>query len=606
MSAVELTGGLGAVALFAVPGYGLTELLPPLRRLPAARRIAYGYLLGVAAVAGGLYFLSHALGVPLRPPVVWTTAALPALAGLAAGLARRPALRFQPAARLAAWVRGVGGPIQATCTLVAALVCAGVLAEAVSNPVHDWDGRITWSLQARYIRDAGSVDAEVLRDARWYVSHPQYPLLLPIAQAAALEAFHADLYSHLQRALYAAFFPALLLLVYDGARRGAGPTAAALTVLAAAAIPFLAYGEGGAFSTYSDLPLACFYGGAVVLLLGPRPTAASGLAAGLLLAAAALAKNEGSLLAVLALALGWRSGRRPGRRPALVRISRTRPSRGAANGPGSKARDSSTTEAYSKYVEGVEPSATPETGPFPVPQQEACEKCGLALAAAALPLLLALLLLASWRSGIPDRQDENYPEMVRDVQLWPGILTHSAVYAPVLVRQMSRFHHWAGFWWMAPVVLLAGRHAFAHPRNRRYLLTAAAPPAIGLAAYSIHRNPGFLAAVTWERLLLQGAVPLLILVACALAEVHRQLLRRRARIGGLPEHDPDLVETVLDEGDVGDAVRGDRQLGAVELGAGDAAGRAVGVLDADGVARGVIAEGDLVPGPGAGDGGIDR
>jgi hypothetical protein len=502
--------------------------------------------------------------------VVWTTAALPALAGLAAGLARiahagsspqqkryekcglarRPAPRFQPAARLAAWVRGVGGPLQATCALVAALVCAGVLAEAVSNPVHDWDGRITWSVQARYIRDAGTVDAEVLRDGRWFVSHPQYPLLLPIAQAAALEAFHADLYGHLQRALYAAFFPVLLLLVYDGARRGAGPTAAALMVLAAAAIPFFAYGEGGAFSTYSDLPLACFYGAAVVLLLGPRPTVASGLAAGLLLAAAALTKNEGSLLAVLALALGWRSGWRSGRRP------RHRPA--------------------------------------------------LRLAAAALPLLLALLLLASWRSAIPDRQDENYPDMLRDVQLWPSILTHPAAYAPVLVRQMTRFHHWAGFWWMAPIVLLAGRHAFAHPRNRRYLLAAAAPPAIGLAAYSIHENPGFLAAVTWERLLLQGAVPLFILLACALAEVHRQLLHRRARIGRLPEHDPDLVDAVLDEGDVGDAVRGDRQLGAVELGAGDAAGRAVGVLDADGVARGVIAEGDLVPGPGAGDGGIDR
>ena len=60
----------------------------------------------------------------------------------------------------------------------------------------------------------------------------------------------------------------------------------------------------------------------------------------------------------------------------LARISHPPPSRGTANGPGSKARDSSRTEAYSKYVDGLEPSATPETGPFPAPQQEACEKCG--------------------------------------------------------------------------------------------------------------------------------------------------------------------------------------------------------------------------------------
>jgi hypothetical protein len=33
--------------------------------------------------------------------------------------------------------------------------------------------------------------------------------------------------------------------------------------------------------------------------------------------------------------------------------------------------------------------------------------------------------------------------------------------------------------------------------------------------------------VTWERFLLQAAVPTLILLACALAEVRRHLLQRR-------------------------------------------------------------------------------
>src|ERR1700687_841507 len=61
----------------------------------------------------------------------------------------------------------------------------------------------------------------------------------------------------------------------------------------------------------------------------------------------------------------------------LARIFHTRPSRGDANGPGSKAREGRTTEAYSKYVERGRPSATPETGPFSAPQQEGCEICGL-------------------------------------------------------------------------------------------------------------------------------------------------------------------------------------------------------------------------------------
>ncbi|HEY6320486.1 MAG TPA: hypothetical protein VJA16_02880, partial [Thermoanaerobaculia bacterium] len=334
--AADLAGGLGAVALFAVPGYGLTELLPTLRRQPLARRAAYGYLLGVAAVAGGLYALSHTCGVALRPPAVWATAAVPALAGLAAGLLRRrrarrerrsealpslpplppapavPPAPVDPAAAAITAVPAASGAPAALATptapanpavpavsaargarshgrrtaaaawaltatrcsaLAAALICLGVFAEAATNPPRDWDGRMTWCTQARYIRAAGTVDAPVLLDARWYVSHPQYPLLLPVAQVTAQEAFGADPDSPLPRAVYAAFLPALLLVVYDATRRAAGRTAGALAALAAAATPFLLRGEGGAESTYSDLPLACFYGAALVLLLGPRPRA---------------------------------------------------------------------------------------------------------------------------------------------------------------------------------------------------------------------------------------------------------------------------------------------------------------------------------------------
>jgi Dolichyl-phosphate-mannose-protein mannosyltransferase len=475
--AADLAGGLGAVALFAVPGYGLTELLPTLRRQPLARRAAYGYLLGVTAVAGGLYALSHTCGVALRPPAVWATAAVPALAGLAAGLIRRHRgrreARLEPRPDRPRVHRPLGGPLAAACALAAALICLGVFAEAATNPPRDWDGRMTWCTQARYIRAAGTVDAPVLLDARWFVSHPQYPLLLPVAQVAAQEAFGADPDSPLPRAVYAAFLPALLLVVYDATRRAAGRTAGALAALAAAATPFLLRGEGGAETTYSDLPLACFYGAALVLLLGPRPRAESGMAAGLLLGAAVLTKNEGTPLACLALALAWRAAG----------------SAGAANSADS-------------------PSAWTGAWRF---------------AAAAAPVVLALALLASWRAGIPNREDESYPELVRAASLWPGIVTNAAAFVPVTIDKMNRFRHWAGLWWLAPTALLAGRHALRHPRVRRYLIAAAGPPAIAWAAYSIHPHPAFLAAVTWERFLLQSAVPLTIVLACALAEVRRHL-----------------------------------------------------------------------------------
>lgn len=498
--AADLVGGLGAVALFAVPGYGLTELFPTLRALPSARRAAYGYLLGVAAVAGALYALSHVCGVPLRPPAVWATAAAPALAGLAAGLVRRqrakgesrpvsavpaapvippsavhavPAVPASRRSRAAAWWRDLGGPLPAACALAAALICLGVFAEAATNPPDDWDGRMTWCTQARYIRAAGTVDAGVLLDRRSFVTHPQYPLLLPVAQVAAQEAFGADPDAPLPRAVYAAFLPALLLVIYDATRGAAGRTAGALAALAAAATPFFLRGEGGAESTYSDLPLACFYGAALVLLLGPRPRVERGLAAGLLLAAAVLTKNEGTALACLALALGWRAGGPAGAAHASTRRS---------------------------WRAGA-----------------------LRFAATAAPVVLALVLFASWRAGIPNRQDEDYPELVHAGGLWPGIVTNAAEFVPVAIDRMNRFRHWAGFWWLASAALLAGRRALRHPRVSRYLAAAAGPLAVAWGAYSIHPAPAYLAAVTWERFLLQSAVPLLIVLASALAEVWRHL-----------------------------------------------------------------------------------
>jgi hypothetical protein len=54
--------------------------------------------------------------------------------------------------------------------------------------------------------------------------------------------------------------------------------------------------------------------------------------------------------------------------------------------------------------------------------------------------------------------------------------------------------------------------------------------AIALAAYSIFPLPAYLAGVTWERFLLQAAVPLLVLLAYALTEIGRHL---RAASGSL-------------------------------------------------------------------------
>jgi hypothetical protein len=347
-----------------------------------------------------------------------------------------------------------------------AFLCLGLLAETVTDPVIGWDARMTWSAQALWIQDAGTVDAEVLQRKNLYISHPEYPLLLPVAQAVVLETFAVPRDVHAFRALYAACFAAFLLLLWDGGSRWAGRLPTLLAALAAAGVPALTFDEDtGAASGYSDLPLACFYGAGLLLLLRSRRSLADALAAGLLLAGAVLTKNEGSLLALFALAAA-----------ALPLLARRRDR----------------------------------------PRQL------LRLGAAALLVLLALGLLASWRAGIPNRQDERYDHLVGERALWPDVVTRIPFIANLALRQTFRFEHWTLFWVAVPVVFWVGRRGW---RGRRKALAlalatcAAAPLLIGWGAYSIHPDPGSLIPVTWSRFLVQGSFPLFLLLALALNDI---------------------------------------------------------------------------------------
>jgi hypothetical protein len=237
-------------------------------------------------------------------------------------------------------------------------------------------------------------------------------------------------------------------------------------------VPALTFFEdSGAASGYSDLPLACFYGGGLLLLLRGRRNLGDALGAGLLLAGAALTKNEGALLAFFALGIA-----------ALFRLGK-------------------------KFSP-------------PRPKLHAL----LRLAVAAIPLLLALWLLASWRAGIPNRQDERYDVLIGTEELWQGALPRLPGLALLALRQMFRFDHWTLFWIVVPVVFWVGRRGWSGRRRRLALALAAgvlAPLAIAFAAYAIHPHPDTLVPVTWTRFLVQGALPLFLLLALALREVLR-------------------------------------------------------------------------------------
>ena len=469
-----LLPSLGGVALFLAAGLGLSELVPAVRTLPWPRRLAWAYLLGLAGLAGALYALSHFYEVPLRRPAILATAAALALAGLAVRLLRGKS--FTSLRSLTSF----SSPWPRAAVALLAFLCLGLLAEAVTDPVIGWDARMTWTAQAFWIQDAGTVDAEVLQRKNLYVTHPEYPLLLPVAQAVVLETFAVPRDVHAFRTLHAACFAAFLLLLWDGASRWAGRLPALLAVLAAAGVPALTFDEDtGAASGYNDLPLACFYGAGLLLLLRSRRRFADSLAAGLLLAGAVLTKNEGSLLAFFALAAAAL--------PLLARRDRGRQI--------------------------------------------------LRLGAAALLAVLALGLLASWRAGIPNRQDERYSYLLETRDLWPEVVTRAPFMAGLALRQTYRFQHWTLFWIAVPAVFWAGRRGWRGRRKALALALAAgalAPLLIAWGAYSIHPNPGALIPVTWSRFLIQGSLPTFLLLAVALNNIlkRHQVGARLARERG--------------------------------------------------------------------------
>jgi len=442
MTIDAVAANLGGVALIAIPGLGLSELFAPLRRLPFLRRLGYSYLLGLLVLGGALFAGSHLFGAPLRRPAILVAALAPAILGLVARVQRHP--RVNPSR----W--------QIAAVLCTAAICLGPLTSALTAPLGDWDGRMTWSPLAAYMRHEGTVDASVLQEDYWWIVHPRYPPLLPLAQVAVQETFGAGEDDQFYRALYAGLLPALLLVLYDGARRAAGTRAAILTTLCVAVLPFLSYGAGGATSAYSDLPLAGFYGAALVLLLLERRRPAAGLAAGCMLAGAILTKNEGALLAIAALIL------------ASLRLDRR----------------------HFKWF-----------------------------ACAAGPALAAFALLTSWRAAIPNRQDEDYFAVLSLPDLLHGAVTRLPVIVPEILRWTFRWSSWLGFWILFLVILIAGWRALRRPDARLLLLAGWIPAAIGWAAYAVSTRVEGLMGETWDRFLLQGMVPLAITFACALKRI---------------------------------------------------------------------------------------
>ncbi|MFI5180855.1 MAG: hypothetical protein ACHQPI_05655 [Thermoanaerobaculia bacterium] len=455
-----LPPALGGIALFLLAGSGVLRFFPALRERPFFRRMAWAWLLGVAAVGIALFGASHLLHAPLDGRSAWAV-----FLGLALlrFVPQRTAANFEsPRSRAALATRIV----LLVAAALATLIVAGLLSNSVSEAVRDHDGPMTWDATARWIRAEKSVNAAVLREPHWYVSHPQYPLLLPLMQVATQEAFAASDDTRVIRPLYAVFLAAFLLVLYDVASRRAGRMAAALATLSAALVPFLSSNPkyGGAGTTYSDVPLGCFWGAGFLLLLEPGLRPSTGVAAGMLLGATVLTKSEGAPFALIALGIG-----------VAVRLHR----------------------AHRRAL----------------PKARAL----VPLALAGLVTAASFLLLVSWNREIPNRFDEDYVTKLRTAPVVAMTLARLPEFPKAMWNSMTEEWAWAGFWWCVPIILLTGARALSRRAAWPLLLAPAAALGVFMIAYGITGWPGTeLVRVTFSRFLLQMSIPLFVLIAMSL------------------------------------------------------------------------------------------
>ena len=163
MLAERLLTSLGGALTYFVAGFGVVFAFPGLRRRPLPARLGFSWLFGILVVAGSAWCASHLFGVPLRRSLFLSLA----LGGGALGI----------------WSRRKEGPhsgrtaFPSRIVIFVLIVCGfltlALLSTGLSNPLRDWDGRQHWLAAARIVRAEATVDARVLQERKWYVSHPQ-------------------------------------------------------------------------------------------------------------------------------------------------------------------------------------------------------------------------------------------------------------------------------------------------------------------------------------------------------------------------------------------------------------------------------------------------
>jgi hypothetical protein len=194
------------------------------------------------------------------------------------------------------------------------------------RPCYQYDALVRWMFKAKALAVDGTLLGPLSTDASFHYTHQRYPPL--ISHVANLPHLVTGQFNdRVASALFPWYAVALVFWIYGALRRTIGRMQASIAAAWIASLPLIAFRDGlppigvppgsGAFSALADIPLALFATGAALAALdgmeGRRGRAF--LESGLLLAFAALTKNEGlpfvaaAVLGVLLCAAGkrWRA-----------------------------------------------------------------------------------------------------------------------------------------------------------------------------------------------------------------------------------------------------------------------------------------------------------
>jgi hypothetical protein len=278
---------LPALAIGCMLVYGFAGLRAAGPRWAAALLIfGAGAALGIG-IASCLFFLCRVFvpAAPLLPMLL----ELALLAWLSFEVFRRRQSISRPAAGSFSWHWGLAVALLIVLT-IATVSMSGAW---TANPQGNWDAWAIWNLRARFLASPGTL-AHRAWSPDLTSSHPGYPLLLSGFVARCWSYGHS-IDEAVPIATAYLFFLALLAIGIGGVTVLRGASLGLLFGLLLAGTPALLHEVP---AQYADVPLACYFLGALVLAMSGRP-----LWAGLFAGMAAWTKDEGLLFLVVFLAL---------------------------------------------------------------------------------------------------------------------------------------------------------------------------------------------------------------------------------------------------------------------------------------------------------------